>query len=189
MCLFSYVLSEFRAIQSQIESELIKIKERRDNRAEEHAYQSRRQKIEEYYNKLKAEKKFKALPILSEFRKLPVIKTLQSTVAAIDHSDLQNDFVAALLKDDLDIWLTEMQTAFSAKLGHPDWKTESSHKLHPVYRLSSLFMCTECDRKPPQHQTLTFESACTHRCPEGNRKRKDKQVWKSERFIPHDKVC
>lgn len=187
-CAIPIFYTEFLAIRPRIESELIKIKERRDNRVEEHAYQQRRQKVEDYYNKLKAGNKFKILPILCEFRKLSIIKTFQSSSTSTALSDLQNDLVGALLKEDLEKWCTQTQEAFAEKLGYLNWKTASSHKLHPVYRLSSLFSCTECERKSPGDQILTFEGACTHRCPERNRKRRDKQVWKPEQFIPHESV-
>ena len=172
-----------------MEVELIKTQKRRTNREEEHAYQERRNKIEEYYNKLKAETtKTEVFPILSEFRKLPIIKTFQTKPTATADSDLQNDLVTTLLKDDLDKWRDRIQEEFAVKLGHSNWQTPSSLKLHPVHRLSALFSCTKCVRKSLQDQILTFEHVCVHRCPEKNKKRRARQIWEVEQFVPHNRV-
>lgn len=175
------------AIRSQLEDELVQLKERRDNRSEEHAYQHRLKKIEEYYDKLKAEPgKREILPIFSEFQKLPIIKRVQTTHTS--DLDLQNEQIAALLKGDLDKWRRDARSAFAKKLGLLDWKTASSLKLHPIDRLSALFSCTKCVQEALQDQTLNFEDACMHQCMENGKKKRQKQVWDSDQFVPHEKV-
>jgi hypothetical protein len=132
--------------------------------------------------------RFKVLPTLSEFKKLPVIELLLSRPTTVTASDLQTDPMTTLLSDDLDKWRKEVQDAFAKKLGYLNWKTPSSLKLHPVYQLSALFTCTGCANRGLREQVLTFTNACSHVCPAISKRKGTKEVWKIDQFAPQDRV-
>jgi len=182
-------VQDFKAIRSRIETDLIKIEDRRAIRKQQRAYQECWHNIEQCYDRLKGESsRFKVLPTLSEFKKLPVIELLLSRPTTVTASDLQTDPMTTLLSDDLDKWRKEVQDAFAKKLGYLNWKTPSSLKLHPVYQLSALFTCTGCANRGLREQVLTFTNACSHVCPAISKRKGTKEVWKIDQFAPQDRA-
>ncbi|OBZ67539.1 hypothetical protein A0H81_12447 [Grifola frondosa] len=185
---------DFDPIRPAIEREIVKNFETRERKQAEHAHQKRRSDVEEHYNRLRAAADKQVLPTLPEFRKLPIIKVLQSnpldpkcTVA----KNLEGSFVANVLRENLDQWRVSARASLARVLGFSDWKNISKKKLHPVDRLTARFKCKKCDKVPKkylEHNCLDFAGACAHRCAHLNKKQRAKEIWDPTQFVPDQHV-
>lgn len=174
---------------------MILIEERQKRRTTEAAYCKRRQEVERYYNSLRSSGDYKVLPTLAEFRKIPVIRVLQSKTSdsktTVAEELKQSPFLKDLVHDDLKKWIDTARVALSTTLGFPDWKGAGTRKLHPVARLTARFKCTKCHKvakKYEQDGCLDFAGACGHTCPDLDKKRRAKDVWNVNQFVRDDKV-
>jgi len=188
--------SDFLSIKSLVEVQLLKMQEHRKNKQNEASYRQRRNDVEQYYNRLRSTGT--VVPSLSEFRKLPVMKTVQGSVAgprpnskglALDlkKSGLVAEFVTA----DLNNWMEPVRERLSQLLGFSRWKSASKTKLHPLDRITAWFSCQRCGKVSKKYEAercLDFTGVCTHECPDHGKKNQRPVNWNVEWFVIDQKV-
>ncbi|KAG1740787.1 uncharacterized protein EDB91DRAFT_1131442 [Suillus paluster] len=161
----TYMLEEvtprdFLSIKPLVEAQLVKMQVHRQNKQNEASYRQRRNDVEQYYNRLRSAGT--VVPSLYEFRKFPVMKTMQGSVTGSRPNseglaeDMKNSaLVAELVTADLKSWMEPAREKLSELLGFPRWRSASKTKLHPLDRITARFRCQRCgkvaktkDKKP-----------------------------------------
>ncbi|THH05165.1 hypothetical protein EW146_g9975, partial [Bondarzewia mesenterica] len=169
-------LVDFRLLRTRIASEVFEITEKRKRQLSEHADQTRRADIARHYQRIKSAGTHAILPTLLEFRRLPVIKLLQSKDASSLESELkESGLVADLIRDDMKKWVEAARGALAKVLGYPVWQNLS--KKGPA----------SVPRDYVEAGSLDFRGACAHDCPNTTKEQKRNQVWSAENFIPDRK--
>ena len=188
--------SDYLPIKPLVEGQLLKMQEHRQNRQNEASYRQRRDDVEQYYNRLRSAGT--VVPSLSEFRKLPVMKTVQGSVSgprpnsrglALDLK--KSGLVAELVIADLKKWMEPAREKLSELLGFPKWKSASKTKLHPLDRITARFRCQRCGKVSKRYETegcLDFPGACAHECPNHDKKVQKPVDWDVDLFVKDDKV-
>ncbi|THH11406.1 hypothetical protein EW146_g8053 [Bondarzewia mesenterica] len=175
-CLKAITLGDFRLLRTRIASEVFEITEKRKRQLSEHADQTRRADIARHYQRIKSAGTHAILPTLLEFRRLPVIKLLQSKDASSLESELkESGLVADLIRDDVKKWVEAARGALAKVLGYPVWQNLS--KKGPA----------SVPRDYVEAGSLDFRGACAHECPNLTKEQKRNQVWSAENFIPDRK--
>jgi hypothetical protein len=186
--------SDFLAIKALVEVQLLKMQEHRQNRQNEASYRQRRDDVEQYYNRLRSAGRI--VPSLSEFRKLPVMKTVQGSVTgprpnsrglALDLK--KSGLVAELVTADLKKWMELVRERLFESLGFPRWRSASKTKLHPLDRVTAWFRCQRCRKVSKRYEVercLDFTGVCAHECPNHDQKAVD---WSVDWFVKDEKVC
>jgi hypothetical protein len=159
----------------------------------------RRTDITRHHDRLVNGKSHPVVPILAEFRGLPIIKALQDRDDAVPvlsktprvlESELKSsELIGGMVDSDLKKWAHTALVAFDSMLGQPNWKSASTRVLHPAERVTARFICTLCSRPPKTCATaksLDFREACAHECVHNFRNAKRK--WRAEQFVPDQKV-
>jgi hypothetical protein len=200
---------DVRLLLTKIDAEILSQAENKERRQKARAQQMRRADITRHYNRLVEEEVYPVIPILSEFRELPIIKTLQDRDDAMPvlsdtsrssakraqpprvlESELKRSgLIGDMIDSDLKKWVHAALMAFDSMLGQPNWKSASTKFLHPAERVTARFFCTLCLILPKgraSKKSLNFREACAHECP-GNVGAKRK--WRADQFIPYKKVC
>lgn len=168
-------------------------RERAIRRKAEGAYEKRRGDVAEHYSRLKSAPEAKeTLPTLPEFRRLSVMKVLQGKPTDPDEGvakDLKNSkLLNELLSDSLRQWREDARSALAGVLGFTGWKSASKNKLHPVDRLTAMFMCKKCVSRGKGGEDLDFAAACEHRCAGLNKRQRARETWNANLFEPDTKV-
>lgn len=168
----------FRPIQPIVESQLLSMKEHQERAAAEKAYRTRLTSVKSLYERMKS-KGATTLPPLSIFLELPSVRAIRgrpnpgATPMQRDGSlgDLNNnEFATSLIKSDISAWVDSARTELLKELGFPDgWKSASSNKLDPLYRITAKFLCTRCvdggvNEKTKMQGCLDFFDVCAHVC-------------------------
>lgn len=171
----------------------------------------RRTDISRHRDRLAKEKNHPVVPVLTEFRRLPIITALQDrddtppltdtacsssaklakSSRALESELKHSELIRGMIDSDLKKWTDTVRVAFDAMLGRPNWKSASTRFLHPAERVTARFICTLCSNQPNKGTTaesLTFLEACAHRCPRYTRKPAGRQKWKADQFVPDKKV-
>ncbi|KAH9939554.1 hypothetical protein B0H21DRAFT_35411 [Amylocystis lapponica] len=180
--------ADFAAIEDTVKEEMARNIEHRKRREAEAAYRKRREAVAKQYNRLKADKDTdRVLPTLPEFRKLSVMKVMQSkNSVALDPKNTA--LVAELLVDNLDRWENDARAALAGVLG---CRTAGKTMLHPVDRLTARFQCKKCMKAagmPAADGALTFAAACEHRCPHLTKKQRSRESWRADQFEPDQRA-
>ncbi len=135
------------------------------------------------------------LPNLQEFRKLSVVKIYETGPSGSEQHTLRDPFVSSVLAENLEQWREAARAGLAAVLGFPGWKNLSRRRLHPVDRLTARFRCTRCDaaassgsKKVPEDGGMDFARACEHVCTHLPKKRRNKEKWSADRFVPDQRV-
>jgi hypothetical protein len=185
--------------------------EKKERKQKAHAQQIRRADIGRHYNRLVEGKKNPVVPILSEFRGLPIINALQDredlspflsdtahspsekpekTTRILESELKHSELIGGMINSDLKKWTDAALGAFDAILGEPNWKRASTRVLHPAERVTARFICLLCRRssKYATVQSLDFREACAHQCPGQSKKAAAKWKWRAEQFAPDQKV-
>ncbi|KAJ7058052.1 hypothetical protein C8F01DRAFT_1027474 [Mycena amicta] len=197
------VEKDFTVVADVIEAEILAFKEREERRAKEATIRANRAQVEEHYHRLLTEARTPtppiALPSLTEFRTMPILRLLQSpdasssatSQAAVAFSrkanatrktptvthDLKNKetLVSKLLDSELDKWRRTAERDLGVILGFPaEWKTAKSNVLHPVKRLTARWTCKKCGKVGRAYkwdECMDFDGVCRHECP-GSRESK-----------------
>lgn len=170
------------------------MQEHRQNKLNETSYCQRRNDVKQYYNRLQSAGT--VIPSLSEFRKLPVMKTVQGSVTGPSPNprglalDLkQSGLVAELVTVDLKRWMEPVRERLSELLGFPRWKSVSKTKLHPLDRITARFRCQKCGKVSKRYDKegcLDFAGVCAHECPNHEKKLLN---WSVDWFVKDEKVC
>ena len=163
--------------------------EKRQRRTLEDQYRKRRVFVAQYYDKLKGSSQDGLiLPTLAEFRKLPIVKCLQSdsSMPITGFSEeLERPLIVQMIRQNLDAWQKDARSALGQLLGEFSWKSSNRDKLHPVERPNVRFRCLKCDAKKAStglYRSLSFAEACQHQCPWLNKKEQAKAAWKATNF-------
>jgi len=165
--------------------------------------------ISSHRDRLAKEKNHPVVPVLTEFRRLPIITALQDRDDAPPLSDASrsstklaksrvleselnhSELIGGMIDSDIKKWTDTARVAFNSILGGTNWKSASTTFLHPAERVTARFVCTLCSNRPNRDTTvesLTFLEACAHHCPYYSRKPAGKQKWKADQFVPDKKV-
>ena len=202
---------DVRFLIAKIDAEIFSQTEKKERRQKAHAQQTRRAEISCHRDLLAKEKKHPVIPVLTEFRRLPIITALQdrddvpplsdtkrssSTKSAksprVLESELKHsELIGGMIDNDLKKWTNTARVAFDSILGQPNWKSVSTTFLPPSERVTARFVCTLCSNQPNKDtavESLTFLEACAHHCPRFSRKRAGQQKWKADQFVPDKKV-
>jgi len=201
---------DVRLLLTKIDAEILCQAENEERRRKVQVQQMRRADITRYYNRIVEEKEYSVVPILAEFRELPIIKTLQdrddatpvpsdtSRSSSTNRAKLprpleselkRSGLIGDIIDSDLKKWVHTALVAFDSMLGQPNWKSASTRFLHPAERVTARFICTLC-RSPSKRraapESLSFREACAHECA-GNAAAKKK--WRADQFVPYQMVC
>jgi len=87
-----------RLLITKIDAEIFSRTEKKERRQKEHAQQMRRANISRHRDRLAKEKNHPVVPVLTEFRRLPIITALQDRDDAPLLSDTVRSFSATLAK-------------------------------------------------------------------------------------------
>lgn len=196
-----------RLLLTKIDAEIISQVEKKERRQKAHAQQIRRTDITRHYDRIAEGKNYPVIPILAEFRELPIIKALQdrddampillntskSSNKRVLESELKrSELIGSMIDNDLKNWAQTALVAFDAILGQPKWKSASTRVLHPAERVTARFICTVCSSPPKIRTTfaesLDFREACAHKCVRYSRKAAAKKKWRADQFVPDQKV-
>lgn len=187
---------DIERIRPILEPQIIEMGERARRRQEEENTRKRREAIETIYRRRKFLLSDKALPALSEFRKLPTSQLVQQSTGPLSESDLRTEPMLGMFSHDLEQWRAIAKEGLGALLGFPGWKDASKFKLHPVERLTARFRCKSCGNKEGRREAdwksygLDFVGACAHRCDHLSQKQKNKIVFKADNFeLDHKVSC
>lgn len=199
-----------RLLLTKIDAEILSQAENGERRQKARAQQMRRADVTRHYNRLVEEKVYPVIPILAEFRELPIIKTLQDRDDAMPvlsdtfrsssakrakpprvlESELKRSgLIGDMIDSDLKKWVHAALVAFDSMLGQPNWKSASTKVLHPAERATARFICTLCRSLPKTRATLeslNFREACAHECPGSVA---PKRKWRADQFAPDKMVC
>ena len=199
---------DVRLLLTQIDAEILSQVEGKERRQKAHAQQIRRKDITRHYDRIVEGKKYPVIPILAEFRELPIIKALQdrddampilsnttnssSANTRVLESELKgSELIGGMIDSDLKNWVQTALVAFDSMLGQPKWKCASTRVLHPAERVTARFICSLCS-SPPKTRTfaesLDFREACAHECVRYPRKAAAKRKWRADQFVPDQKV-
>ncbi|KAI9458581.1 hypothetical protein BJY52DRAFT_1119536 [Lactarius psammicola] len=211
-CLETLPESVVRSLMTRIDVEILSKMEKRERRQKAHAQQIRRAEIARHYDRLVERKIHPTIPILAEFRGLPIIRALQdredtapfssdnarsSSAKPVEmpqvlKSELKgSQLIGGMINSDLNGWVDTALREFDAILGHPNWKRASTKLLHPSERIDARFICTLCHSTPKGHdnpESLDFRGACAHECAGRHRKAATKKQWKADQFVPDRKA-
>jgi hypothetical protein len=202
---------DVRFLFNMIDAEIFSQRENKERRQKAHARQTRRADISRHYDRIVAGKGHPIVPVLAEFRRLPIIKALQDRDDAPPVSDTthsssaksakssrvldsqleHSELIGGMINNDLKKWVDTALAAFNSILGQPNWKLASTKFLHPAERVTARFICTMCSKRSKKGATaesLTFRQACAHWCVRFPKKAATKQVWKADQFAPDKKV-
>ncbi|KAI0760220.1 hypothetical protein C8Q74DRAFT_1451228 [Fomes fomentarius] len=168
--------NDFSPISQAVQNEIEENKEREAARKKERAQQARVGQVRDTYSDMKTKSPTNqlttALPTLSEFRKLPVVKIFEAAPSGAGAEKRS-------MRD-------PARTALAGVLGFPGWKNLSRRKLHPVDRLTARFRCQRCDKvgrgRNVDDGGMDFAAACEHVCPHVPKKRSSSERWSAERF-------
>jgi hypothetical protein len=196
---------------TKIDAEILSKVENRERRQQTHARQIRRADIARHHDRLVEGKDHLVVPILAEFRGLPIIKALQDredaspslydtarssttkqakTSRALEFELNHSELISSMINNDLKKWSDTALGAFDAMLGQPNWKRASTKVLHPAERVTARFICILCRKKPKYAtiESLEFRGACAHQCAGHPKKAVTKWKWKADQFVPDQKV-
>ncbi|KAI9509039.1 hypothetical protein F5148DRAFT_1190821 [Russula earlei] len=210
-CLQTISVTDVRLLIKKIDAEILTQLENRERRQKAHVRQTKRGDISRYYDRLVKGKKHPVVPILAEFRALPIIKALQDrddvmpVVSDSAHSPTQpsqaprtleselmrSDLIGCMITNDLEKWVDSALVAFDSILGKPSWKSAAKRVLHPAERVTARFICTRCNSTLKKHATtesLDFRGACAHQCGGQSKKAALRRKWKADQFVPDGKA-
>lgn len=198
-----------RLLLTKIDAEILSQVEKKERREKSHSQQMRRTDITRHYDWILEGKNYPVIPILSEFRELPIIKALHDRDDAMPtlsnttdsssankrvlESELKrSELIGGMIDSDLKNWVQTALVAFDSILGQPKWKTASTRVLHPAERVTARFICTVCSSPPKACVTLAesldFREACAHECVRYSKKVVAKRKWRADQFVPDQKV-
>ncbi|OSD01490.1 hypothetical protein PYCCODRAFT_1503536 [Trametes coccinea BRFM310] len=182
---------EFATIQETVAAEVTAMKQRKLQREKERVLQSRRGTVAKEYARLKQNAEQGTIfPSLPEFRKLSVVKTVETSSSSND-PNITDPFIGQILMNNLDQWRASARAALAAVLGFPDWKTMSKRKLHPVDRLTAWFLCKRChasNKTRGNDDGMDFATACGHTCAHLSKKALSSYAWNANQFAPDEKA-
>lgn len=197
---------DVRLLLNKIDAEILSQVEKKERRQKAHAQQMRRTGITRHYDRIVEAKKYPVLPVLAEFRELPIIKALQdrddampipsnttnssSTNTRVLESELKNsELIGGMIDSDVKNWVQSALVAFDSILGQPKRKSASTKVLHPAERVTARFICVFCSTSPRTSTgSLDFREACAHECVRHSKKVVAKRKWKADQFVPDQKV-
>ena len=199
---------DVRLLLTKIDAEILSQVEKKGRRQKAHAQQIRRTDITRHYDRIVEGNNYPVIPILAEFRELPIIKALQDRDDAIPilsnttdsslaktrvlESELKrSELIGGMIDSDLKNWVQTALVAFDSMLGQPKWKSASTRILHPAERVTARFICSVCSSPPKActfAESLDFREACAHECARYPRKAVAKRKWRAEQFVPDQKV-
>ncbi len=196
-----------RLLLSKIDAEIVSQVEKKERRQKVHARQMRRVDITHHYNRLVQGKNHPVIPILAEFRELPIIKALQdrddvmpvpsNTTHSLANTRVlgselkRSELIGGMIDSDLKNWVQNALIAFDSMLGQPKWKSASTRVLHPAERVTARFICTMCSnplKTCATAESLDFRGACAHECVRHSREVVAKRKWRADQFVPDEKV-
>jgi len=199
-----------RFLIAKIDAEIFSQTEKKERRQKAHAQQMRCADISSHRDRLAKENNHPVVPVLTEFRRLPIITALQDRDDAPHLSDANrssstklaksrvleselkhSELIGGMINSDIKKWTDTARVAFNSILGQPNWKSASTTFLHPAERVTARFVCTLCSKRPNKDTTvesLTFIEACAHHCPRCSTKSAGKQKWKADQFVPDKKA-
>ena len=169
----------------------------------------RREDITRHYDRILEGKNYPIIPILAEFRELPIIKALHDrddampTLSNTTNSSSANkrvleselkrsELIGGMIDSDLKNWVQTALVAFDSILGQPKWKSASTKVLHPAERVTARFICTVCSSPSKACATLAesldFREACAHECVRYSKEVVAKRKWRADQFVPDQKV-
>ncbi|RPD61257.1 hypothetical protein L227DRAFT_500235 [Lentinus tigrinus ALCF2SS1-6] len=182
------------AIRDRLGVEIAAQKESRARREKVQAQQDRMKEVRSEWDGMHTRVlPAPVLPNLQEFRKLSVVKIYEAGHPSAVHHTLQHPFVASVLAENLEQWREAARAGLAAALGFPGWRNLSRRKLHPVDRLTARFRCRRCDaalgdKKAPEDGGMDFAQACEHVCGHLPKKRRNKEKWSADRFVPDQRA-
>ncbi|RDX44438.1 hypothetical protein OH76DRAFT_1421421 [Lentinus brumalis] len=184
------------AIRGLLDAEIAAHRERKLHREQEKAQQIRLKQVRSEWDHMHTrELPAHVLPNLQEFRKLSVVKIYEAGPSGSEQHTLRDPFVSSVLAENLEQWREAARAGLAAVLGFPGWKNLSRRRLHPVDRLTARFRCTRCDaaassgsKKVPEDGGMDFARACEHVCTHLPKKRRNKEKWSADRFVPDQRV-
>ncbi len=198
---------DVRLLLSKIDAEIVSQVEKKERRQKVHARQMRRVDITHHYNRLVQGKNHPVIPILAEFRELPIIKALQdrddvmpvpsNTTHSLANTRVlgselkRSELIGGMIDSDLKNWVQNALIAFDSMLGQPKWKSASTRVLHPAERVTARFICTMCSnplKTCATAESLDFRGACAHECVRHSREVVAKRKWRADQFVPDEKV-
>ena len=198
-----------RLLLTKIDAEILSQVEKKERRQKAHAQQMRRTDITRHYDRIVEGKNYPVIPILAEFRELPIIKALQdrddakpilsdttnssSANTRVLESELKrSELIGGMIDSDLKNWVRTTLVAFDSMLGQPKWRSASTRVLHPAERVTARFICAVCSGPPKTctlfAESLNFREACAHECVRYSRKAVAKRKWRADQFVPDQKV-
>ncbi len=200
-----------RLLITKIDAEILSQTENKERRQKAHAQQARRDDISRHYDRLVKGKDHPVVPVLAEFRRLPIIKALQDRDDAPLPSDTarpssakqakssrileselkRSKLIGGMIDSDLKKWANTALVALDSTLGRPNWKCSSTKFLHPAERVTARFICTLCSKTPKKGATaksLNFRETCAHWCVQYPKKAAAKRKWRTDQFVPDQKV-
>jgi hypothetical protein len=199
-----------RLLLNKIDAEILSQVEKKERRQKAHAQQMRRTDITRHYDRIVEGKNYPVIPILAEFRELPIIKALQDRDDALPiilsnttnsssantrvlESELKrSELIGGMVDSDLKNWVQTALVAFDLMLGQPKWKSASTKVLHPAERVTARFICAVCSNPPKTRtafaESLDFREACAHECVRYSRKAVANRKWRTDQFVPDQKV-
>lgn len=208
-CLEAISEGDVRLLLTKIDAEILSQVEKEERRQKAHAQQMRRTDITRHYDRIVEGKNYPVIPVLAEFRKLPIIKALQdrddampilsnttnsssANTKALESELKRSELIGGMIDNDLKNWVHTALVAFDSMLGEPKWKSASTRVLHPAERVTARFICAVCSNPPKTCTTfaesLDFREACAHECVRYSRKTSAKRKWRADQFIPDQKA-
>ncbi len=199
---------DVRLLLTKLDAEILSQVEKKERRQKAHAQHLRCADITRHYDRLVEGKNHPVIPILAEFRRLPIIKVLQNRDDAMPVLSNTNrsssaktrilefelkcsELIGGMVDSDLKKWVQTALIAFDSMLGQPKWKSASTRVLHPAERVTARFICTMCSSLPKTRATvesLGFREACAHECERYSREAVAKKKWRADQFVPDQKV-
>jgi len=170
-----------------IEADLYQIDSHRQKVEIERSRLRRYREVEQLYRELD-HTEFDCFPSLPQFRKLPTLRAFQESILDVKSMKWRNEFVEALIKNDVREWATKTVRAFAEHLGYLEWPS-TKDLVHPVHRFSSRFICTRCSKSGPKarrNKSLSFRGAAHHICLTSETGNKDQ--WSPKNFVVDTKV-
>jgi hypothetical protein len=200
---------DVRLLLTKIDAEILSQVEKKERNQKAHAQQMRRTDITRHYDRIVEGNNCPVIPILAEFRELPIIKALQdrddampilsnttnsssANTRVLDSELKRSELIGGMIDNDLKNWVQTALVAFDSMLGQPKWKSASTRVLHPAERVTARFVCAVCSNPPKTCTTLAesldFREACAHECVRYSRKAVSKRKWRADQFVPDHKV-
>jgi hypothetical protein len=202
---------DVRILVRKIDAEILSQTKNKERRQKARAQQTRRTDISRHYDHLVKGEDHPVVPVLAEFRRLPIIKALQDREDSQPQSDTARSFSTKLAKSphileselknselirnmvdsDIKRWIDTAREAFNSMLGQPEWRSASTIFLHPAERVTARFICTRCSSQPKKGailESLNFREACAHQCVRQRKRGAAKRKWRADQFTPDQKV-